>query len=406
MTSRLSNTFVLLTVVIDAMGIGLMMPIMPDLIREIEGGDIAGAAIWGGVLATVFATMLFLFGPLVGSLSDRFGRRPVLLTALIAMGCAKLLMALAGTIWMLLAGRIVAGIAAATQSTASAYMADISHPDEKAKNFGRIGAAFGVGFVFGPALGGALAEFGTRAPFYAAAFLAFSNALLGLFVMRETVDQSRRRRFEWRRANPLGALIAMSRLKGLQQLLWVFFLYQVALAVYPATWPFFTAERYGWSPQTIGISLAFFGLTYALVQGTLVQPSIKQFGHRGTVLLGLLLEVGVMIILALITVGWIALIFTPMAAVAAIGHPAIQGIMSRKIPDDAQGELQGVLASLGAISMIVAPLAMTRVFAHFSGPDAPVYFPGAAFLLAAALMLIATVVFILRPRSNAVERPN
>lgn len=400
MTSRLSIVFVLFTVVIDAIGVGLMMPVMPALIQEVQGGNIASAAIWGGILATAFATMQFLFGPTLGNLSDRYGRRPVLLASLICMGSAKIVMALAGSIWVLLLGRVVAGVAAATQATAAAYMADISKPDEKAKNFGRVGAAFGVGFVLGPALGGALAEFGTRAPFYAAAGLAFGNALLGTFVLKETVDDSRRRAFSWRRANPLGALLSLSKMPGLKLLLLVFFLYQVGLTVYPATWAFFTAESFGWEPGTIGISLAIFGLTYAMVQGALVQPAINRLGHRGTVFTGLMLEVVVMIILATIVSGWLALAFTPLAALAAIGQPALQGIMSRKISDDAQGELQGLLTSLGAISMIISPIVMTQVFAYFSGPEAPVYFPGAAFVLSACLMFAATIVFAVRPRSQ------
>jgi len=398
MTSRLSVFFVLFTVVIDAMGIGLMMPVLPDLIREIQGGDIANAAIWGGVLSTAFAAMQFLCGPTLGNLSDRYGRRPILLTSLTAMGFAKILMAISGTIWLLLIGRLVAGVAAATQATASAYMADISAPQDKAKNFGRIGAAFGVGFVLGPALGGALAEFGTRAPFYAAAALAFSNAILGYFVLKETVNDEIRRPFSWKRANPLGAFLSLSKLPGLQGLLLVFFLYQVAIAVYPSTWSFFTAERYGWAPQLIGLSLALFGLAYALVQGVLVQPAINRIGHRGTVFAGLVLEVVMMLAISLIAVGWVAMVFTPLAALAAIGHPALQGIMARKIPDNAQGELQGLLTSIGAVSMIIAPLAMTQVFAHFTSASAPVYFPGAPFVLGAVLMCIAAIVFALRPR--------
>lgn len=401
MTSRLSVVFVLFTVVIDAMGVGLMMPVMPELITEIQGGDIAGAAIWGGVLATSFAAMQFLFGPTLGSLSDRYGRRPILLISLVSMGCAKILMAVAGTIWILLLGRIVAGTAAATQATASAYMADISDPDQKAKNFGRVGAAFGIGFVLGPALGGMLAEFGTRAPFYAAAALAFGNALLGYFVLTETVDDRIRRPFECRRANPLSALLAVSKLPGLQSLLLVMFLYYVAVAVYPSVWPFFTAERFGWSPQMIGLSLAIFGLSYALVQGVLVQPAINRLGHRGTIYLGLGLEVVMLLLISTIALGWLTLMLTPLAALAAIGQPALQGIMSRKVADNAQGQLQGVLASLSAVSMIIAPLVMSQVFARYSGATATVYFPGAPFVLAASLMAVAALVFAMRPSSRS-----
>ncbi|MDP2519089.1 TCR/Tet family MFS transporter [Shimia thalassica] len=401
MRTKLPVIFIFMTVVIDSMGIGLIMPVMPDLIQELTGESLADAAIWGGVLSAAFALMQFLFGPVIGNLSDRFGRRPVLLISLVVMALDYVVMAVAGSIWLLFAGRIVGGITAATHSTASAYMADISAPDEKARNFGLIGAAFGVGFVFGPALGGLLAEFGTRAPFWGAAVLAAMNAALGWYVLKETVTDKIRRPFNWRRANPLGALLAVTKLPGLASLLLVFFCYQVATAVYPAIWSYFTAERFGWSPGMIGVSLAAFGLGFAIVQGGLVAPSIKRFGHRGTVALGLAIEVVTLCFLGVVNWGTLVLAAVPFAALGALGMPALQGIMSRRVADDAQGELQGVLTSLMSLATIMSPLIMTQTFAYFSRPDATIYMPGAPFLLSAALLICGLVVFFRSSRRRS-----
>ncbi|QTN34990.1 TCR/Tet family MFS transporter [Cognatishimia activa] len=403
MSSRLPIIFIVMTVVIDAMGIGLIMPVMPDLIQEVQGVGISDAAIWGGILAASFAAMQFLFGPFLGNLSDRYGRRPVLLISLTVMALDYIVMALAGSIWLLLAGRIVGGITAATHSTASAYMADISTPDQKAKNFGLIGAGFGIGFVLGPALGGMLAEFGTRAPFFAAAALAGANVILGYFVLKETVTDEIRRPFRWKRANPLGAFAAVSKLPNLGALLLVFFFYQVSAYVYPAIWSYFTAEAFGWSVSMIGISLAVFGIFYAASQALLVQPLINRFGYRGTVIFGLGLEIFAMLFIGLVPSGMLILAFTPIAALASIGLPALQGIMSRVVPDDAQGELQGVLTSVAAIGMVISPLVMNQTFAFFTRDSAPIYLPGASFLLAALLMGIAIVIFTWRSASQATQ---
>jgi DHA1 family tetracycline resistance protein-like MFS transporter len=391
---RPAVVFVLLTLVIDAMGIGLMIPVLPDLLQEVGAGDLATAALWGGVLSTTFAVMQFLFGPVIGGLSDRFGRRPVLLTSLVVLSLDYLVMALAGSIWLLLAGRAVAGVSAATQATAYAFMADISPPEKRAANFGLIGAAFGIGFVIGPVVGGLLAELGTRAPFYAAAGLAGANALLGYVVMQETLPKDRRRAFDWRRANPLGGLRQMRRLPGLAPLLSVFFIYQVAFTVYPAVWSFFCKESFGWDPATIGLSLALFGIMLAFVQGVLIRPVLRILGDRGTVIYGHAFNTLAFMALAFVTSGSLALILVPLAALAAVVTPALQGLMSRTVGTDAQGELQGMLASLGALAMIVSPLAMTATFAAFTGPQAGIYFPGAPFVLAAALVFCGLVVFL------------
>ncbi|MCE8509685.1 TCR/Tet family MFS transporter [Ruegeria pomeroyi] len=391
---RLPFLFILATVMIDAMGIGLIMPIMPDLIVEVKGGTLADAALWGGVLSTAFATMQFLFGPIIGSLSDAFGRRPVLLVSLFVMALDYVVMAVAGSIWLLLAGRIVGGITAATHATASAYMADVSRPEQKAARFGMLGAAFGVGFVLGPLMGGVLGEFGTRAPFWAAAVLAGLNFVLGLFVMNETVTTATRRAFSWASANPLGAFRMLGQVPGLKGLLWAYFLYSVAIYVYPAIWSYFSQERFGWSPKMIGLSLGIFGFLMAVVQGGLLPHITRRIGERRTVIWGQLFDFVGFGLLAFIASGTLALILIPITAMGAVVPPALQAIMSRSVADDQQGALQGVMSAVHALSMIVSPLLMASVFARFTGPQAPVYLPGAPFLVALALMAAGLVIFL------------
>lgn len=397
--------FILITVMLDAMGIGLIIPVMPDLIQEVQGSGLSTAALWGGVLSTTFAVMQFLCGPVLGGLSDRFGRRPVLLISLVVMALDYLVMAVAGSMALLLAGRIVGGITAATQSTANAYMADISRPKDRAANFGLIGAAFGLGFVLGPLLGGLLAEYGNRAPFYAAAALAGLNAVFGYFVLRETVTDDIRRPFRWARANPLGSFRQLGRLPGVGPLLIVFFIYQVAFMVYPAIWSYFGKERFGWEPSTIGLSLALFGIMMAVVQGGLIRWVLRWLGERGTVIYGHLFDIGAFLALAFVTNGTLALILTPLAAFAAVITPALQGIMSRAVGGDAQGELQGALTSITALAMILSPMMMTSAFAAFTRDEAAFYLPGAPFVLSAGLIVAGLAVFLaFPPRRSAAPK--
>ncbi len=402
---RLAITFILMSVVMDSMGIGLIMPVMPDLIREIEGTDLGSAAVWGGVLATIFALMQFFFGPTVGNLSDRYGRRPVLLISLVVMAFDYVLMALASTMWLLIIGRIIGGITAATQSTAAAYMADISKPEEKAANFGLIGAAFGVGFVLGPLIGGVLAEYGTRAPFWAAAFLAAANAVFGYFVLPETVTDAIRRPFSWKRANPLGAFKHIGGLPGLKRLMIILFVYAIAFFVYPGVWAYFGALQFGWSPGMIGLSLGIFGVGIAVVQGLLMRPILNRIGERNAVILGLTIDVAAFVALGFVTNGWVALALTPLTALGSIAGPALQGIMSRSVDDNQQGELQGLIASINAVATILAPLIVTQTFFWFTRDDAAIFLPGAPFLLSAVMTLGCIFIFISRPRRSKVPAP-
>ncbi|WP_298936560.1 TCR/Tet family MFS transporter [uncultured Ruegeria sp.] len=390
---RLPFVFVLSTVMIDAMGIGLVLPIMPQLIVEVQGGTLANAAIWGGILSTAFAAMQFVFGPILGNLSDAYGRRTVLLVSLFVMALDYVVMAIAGSIWLLLIGRIVGGITAATHSTAAAFMADVSKPHEKAANFGLIGAAFGIGFVLGPVIGGLLSEFGTRAPFWAAAGLSAMIFGIGVLVMPETVTDKTRRAFNLRRANPVNSLKAIAALPGIRPMLWVYFLYSVSIYVYPAIWSYFTTERFGWSPQMIGLSLGVYGIGMAAVQGGLIRPATRYLGERMTIVYGMIFEIVSFALLAFLTNGTIALMLIPITALGAVITPALQAMMSRATPDSQQGELQGVLTALHALSMVISPLLMTSIFAQFIKPDAAIYLPGAPFLLALGLMLAGFILF-------------
>ena len=386
-------TFVLITVMLDAMGIGLILPVMPDLIQEVRGIGIGTAALWGGILSAIFAGMQFIFAPTLGSLSDRFGRRPVLLVSLAVMAFDYVLMAVAGTMTLLIIGRIIGGITAATHSTAAAFMADISPREKKAQNFGLISAAFGAGFVLGPVIGGLLAELGPRATFWAAAVLTACNFVFGYFVLPETVTDETRRPFDWERANPVGAFDYISRLPGLTALMGVYFFYQISNMVYPAVWAYYTAANFDWSPGMIGASLAVYGIATAVVQAVLIRRIIAWLGERKTVYYGLLYNAVMLTMIGFISSGWMLLALTPLAAVGGVVAPALQAVMSGRADDNQQGELQGVLSSINSIGMILAPLVMTQMFWFFTGDEAWLYLPGAPFLLAMLLMVISWMIY-------------
>ena len=390
---------VILTVMIDSMGIGIVIPVTPALLMDVlPGATLAEAAIWGGILTSLFSVMQFLFGPFLGTLSDQFGRKPVLMVSLFVMVGYYAVMVFAHTVWLLLLGRLIGGITAATHATATALVADVSAPKDKAARFGLLGAGFGMGFVLGPVLGGMLGEWGPRAPFVAAAFLSALNFLMAWLILPETVTDRIRRRFEWRRANPLGAIRAISQFPGLGPMLVVYLIYAIATAVYAAVWPFFTAERFGWSPAMIGVSLTIYGVCFAIVQGALVKPAIKRFGEYRTVVIGFGFEMFGLLLMSVITNGTILLGFIPIAALGVIGQPALQAILSVGTSDDSQGILQGVVASLSAISMIIAPVSMTWVFSTFTEESAAIYYPGAPFAVSALLLALGLYIFVRKGR--------
>lgn len=385
---------VLATVALDAIGIGLIFPVMPGLLEELTGRGLSEAALWGGLITTSFAVMQFLCGPLVGNLSDRFGRRPVLLTSLTVMALDYVVLAVAGSVWLLLAGRVVNGITSATHATANAFVADITAPDDRARRFGLVGAAFGAGFVAGPLLGGLLATLDLRAPFWAAAGLAALNAGVGAFVLPESLPADRRRPFRLASANPFGALRELRRLPGLHRLIAVAFLYALGFNVWPAIWSYYGAAAFGWDAWWIGLSLAVFGLAMAITQATAVGPVIRLLGERRALFWGLWLEVGTLVFYGFTRSGFWAMAFTPVSALGGIVSPALNALMSRAVPETEQGALQGVLASANALAMILSPLVMTATFGAFTRPGAAVFLPGAPFLVAAALTVACLLILV------------
>ena len=398
--SKLPIFVIFTTVVLDSMGIGIIIPVMPALFAEVTGTEkISDIAIWGGLLASTFALMQFIFGPILGALSDRYGRKPILLLALFVMAAYYLLMGFAQTLWLLFLGRVIGGITAATHATANAYMADISSPEEKAARFGMLGAGFGLGFVLGPLIGGLLGEWGPRAPFFAAAMLAAANGVLCYFVLEESLKTKNRREFMWYRANPIGAILDLRKFEGIYSLLLVFLLFTIGTSIYAAIWPFFTVERFSWSPGMIGISLTIYGVCFAIVQGVLVRPAIKIWGEKKTIIIGFCFEFSAMVTFAFLTDGKILIILIPLASLGVLAQPAIQAILSKSVGDDRQGAIQGVASSLNAIAMVITPITMTWILAVFSDKTAKYYFPGMPFLFSALMVLLC--LFIISRRKLA-----
>lgn len=398
--SKLPIFVIFTTVVLDSMGIGIIIPVMPALFAEVTGSEkISDIAIWGGLLASTFALMQFIFGPILGALSDRYGRKPILLLALFVMAAYYLLMGFAQTLWLLFLGRLIGGITAATHATANAYMADISSPEEKAARFGMLGAGFGLGFVLGPLIGGLLGEWGPRAPFFAAAMLAAANGVLCYFVLKESLKTKNRREFMWYRANPIGAILDLRKFEGIYSLLLVFLLFTIGTSIYAAIWPFFTVERFSWSPGMIGISLTIYGVCFAIVQGVLVRPAIKIWGEKKTIIIGFCFEFSAMVTFAFLTDGKILIILIPLASFGVLAQPAIQAILSKSVGDDRQGAIQGVASSLNAIAMVITPITMTWILAVFSDKTAKYYFPGMPFLFSALMVLLC--LFIISRRKPA-----
>jgi MFS transporter, DHA1 family, tetracycline resistance protein len=397
--------FVLITVLIDMIGIGIILPVLPGLISEIADVDVSQASVLGGWLFVAYSAMQFLCGPIVGNLSDAYGRRPILLVSIAGLGIDNVLTAFAPTIGWLFVGRLVAGVCGASYSTANAFIADITEPAERAKAFGMIGAAFGLGFIIGPAVGGFLGEFGHRVPFFAAAALSFANLIYGWFVLPETLPPERRRGFEIARANPIGALIAFRHHPVLLSFGIVLFLHFLATNVYPAIWAYYTIYRYGWSAWEVGASLAFFGVITAIVQGGLVGPIIRRIGETRAALVSLVAEVVVTAAYAVATKGWMIYGLLVVGAAQGIVMPAVNAMMTHEVEDDAQGELQGAISSLMGIAAILGPLLATQLFGAFTGAGAAIELPGAPFLASALLSAVALWVFMRAPARRTVARP-
>ena len=377
--------FVVITVLIDIIGFGLILPVLPRLLVELTGDTVNQAAIDGGWLAFVYAVMQFVCAPLLGNLSDRYGRRPVLLFAVGALGVDYLVMGFAPTLAWLFLGRTIAGIAGASFTPAYAYVADVSPPDKRAQSFGLISAAFGVGFILGPALGGLLGQLGTRTPFFAAAALSLVNLVYGTFVLPESLPLEARRPFEWRRANPLGTLLQMRKHPVVLGLLGALFLWMVAHQVMPSTWTFYTKFRFGWSEAMIGASLAAAGVVMAVSQATLMRVLVPRLGERRTALTGIAVASVGYFGYGIATAGWMMFAWLGTWLLGALVMPSTNALMSHRVEKSAQGELQGAVASLFGLSSIVGPPLMTQLFGRFSAPDAPLHLPGAAFFASTLL---------------------
>jgi MFS transporter, DHA1 family, tetracycline resistance protein len=384
-------SFIFITLLIDVTGLGLIIPVMPKLIESLTGGNISDASQWGGWLTFAYAAMQFLFAPVIGNLSDKYGRRPVLLFSLLGFGIDYILLSLAPNMAWLFVGRIIAGITGASFTTASAYIADISTNENRAQNFGMIGAAFGLGFIIGPVLGGLLGSFGPRIPFVVAAGLSLLNALYGYFVLPESLPKEKRRPFQWRRANPMGSLLHIKKYPGIGALVGALVLVYIAGHAVQSNWTFFTIAKFNWSEKVIGLSLGMFGVLIALVQGGLIRYVNPRLGNERSVYTGLALYTIGMLLFAFVNKDWLLFLFMIPYCLGGIAGPALQAIISGHVPPNEQGELQGALTSLMSATSIVGPLMMTNLFAYFTKPGARVYFPGAPFLLGAVLMLGSTI---------------
>ncbi len=377
--------FILVTIIIDVLGIGLLIPVLPELVTELSGGDLSTGSSYYGWFIAVYAAMQFLFAPVLGGLSDRFGRRPVLLISLLGCGLDYLVMALAPNLWILFIGRVISGITGANLTAANAYIADVSPPHERAKNFGMVGAAFGVGFIVGPALGGLLAGIDIRAPFYAAAVLSLLNWLYGAFVLPESLKPENRRPFSWRRANPIGSLASLNRVPLVAGLAFVYVCIGLAQNSLHSIWVLYTTYRFEWTPFLNGLSLTFVGILSAVVQGWLVRIVVPRIGERRAILFGLTTATVSFLFYGLSTQGWMMYVVMAVGGLGGLTGPSAQALISRSVSADAQGEVQGALASLMSLTGVAAPLAATMLFSYFTGESAPIDLPGAPLFMASAL---------------------
>ena len=382
--------FILITVFIDMLGIGIIIPILPELIREFVGGSSALAGRWYGTLAATYAVTQFVFAPLLGALSDRVGRRPVILISLFGLGIDYLVMGFAPTIGWLFAGRLIAGLMGASATTANAYIADVSRPENRARNFGLIGVAFGLGFIFGPAIGGLLGSIDLRLPFFASAGLALVNWLYGFFVLPESLPPEKRDVFRWRKANPVGSLHVLKSYPLVAGLTAAFVFVILAQRGLETVWVLYTGHKFGWDERANGLSLALVGIMSAIVQGGLVQPVIKRIGERRAVLYGLIWAVVTFVGYGLATAGWMLLACIVVGSISGVAGPAIQSLVAGAVPPEDQGKVQGGIQSLMSLTSIVAPLIFTAgLFSYFTSASAPFELPGAPFLLGAVMYALA-----------------
>ena len=383
--------FIFVTLLIDITGLGIIIPVLPSLIQELTGGTLSEASMYGGWMLFAYAAMQFICAPIMGGLSDKFGRRPVLLASLFGFGVDYLFLAFAPTLGWLFVGRIIAGIMGASFTTAGAYIADVSTPETRAQNFGILGAAFGLGFIIGPMAGGLLETFGSRVPFMVSACLSLLNWLYGYFILPESLAPENRRKFEWARANPISSLINLKRYPVILGLVASLVMVYIAAHAVQSNWAYYTMEKFKWTPKLVGISLAVVGLVFAVVQGGLIRIIIPKLGQQRSVHVGLGFNALGFLLFALATKTWMMFAITVVYCLGGIAGPALQGIISTQVPPNEQGELQGALTSLMSVTSIVGPPLMTNTFSYFTSPTAPVYLPGAPMLLGAVLTISATL---------------
>lgn len=403
-SNKAAIKFIFITLLIDVTGLGLIIPVIPELIKGLTGGDNSDASEWGGWLTFAYAIMQFLFAPVMGNLSDQYGRRPVLLLSLLGFGIDYILVAFAPTIGWLFAGRLIAGVTGASFTTASAYIADISTNENRAQNFGMIGAAFGLGFIIGPVIGGLLGSLGPRVPFLFAAGLTLLNTLYGYFVLPESLPKENRRKFAWKRANPLGSLLHLRKYPDIGNLVLSLILVYIAAHAVQSNWSFFTIERFRWSERLIGISLGAFGLMIALVQTVVMRKVNPVLGNKKSVYVGLGFYTVGLLLFGFASATWMMFAFMIPYCLGGIAGPALQAIISGHVPPNEQGELQGALTSLMSLTSIIGPILMTHLFAYFTKPEAPIYLPGSPFFMGSLLMLASTILayFALRKEKEVV----
>jgi len=393
--SPLTLACILITILLDMVGYGIIVPVLPELIKDLTGGSVAQAAVIGGWLVFAYAVTQFVSSPVLGNLSDRFGRRPVLLASLLGLTFDYAMMALAPVVWYLFIGRFVSGVAGAAVATATAYMADITTPEKRTQRFGLIGAAFGLGFIIGPVIGGELGEFGPKVPFFAAAGLAFANFLFGLFVLPESLSKTHRRPFSFKRANPFGAILSLRKFPTVLWLLLALLFFTMAAQAFPSVYNYFTIEVFGFTSSQIGRTLGLFGIVFALFQAFGVGPLVKRFQETPVVVLGMSAAAIAFVGIAFIHAeSWLYVLIV-IGAASGLAAPAINGVMSRQVPDNAQGELQGAVNAANSLATIIGPLLATQVFALFTVSPQPFgYMPGAPFLLAAGFVILAAALFL------------
>lgn len=398
--------FIFFTRLIDAIGFGIVLPVLPNLLMEVGEMSLADATRVGGVLFITYALLQFLCGPLMGNLSDQFGRRPIIFVSLAAFAIDYALMAFAPTLIWLFVGRAIAGVAGAVYAPANAYAADVTPPERRAAAFGWLGAAFGLGFIIGPALGGLVGELGPRAPFFLAAALATANLLFGVFVLPESLPPERRRKLSLARANPLGGLIALGRYRGVMSLIVAFFIFSLAFNVYPGTWAYYTQASFGWGPLMTGLSLMNSGVFMALIQAGVTGRIVGRFGDTRVAFFSVGIAILGCLAYAFAPAGWVVFLIAPFVSFQALAFPTFNAMMSKRVAPDEQGALQGTVGSTVALGSVIGPLILTQVLAHFTEEGAPVHFPGAAFILAAALMLVSVGLLALWvARHEPVARP-